>query len=562
MISAKAVALALALSLCLLSCGGGPAGPGAADGGGNTLSDLQPGPPLAQAEVQSIAMAAAASVNTPLVIAVVDRWGDILAIYAAPSCLNSMNQVTCTAIGNFGNQVAADELAVSLARTGAFFSNNQAPLSSRTVRFISGVHFPPGVDNAPNAALYGIENTNRGCLSKQYGAAVPQTQTIQGTSGSLGITTGKADVDDSDANAVDPGGVPIFKNDANGAHVAGGIGIAVPGLSESNAGPIAEYSGIVGANIGADGIAFPSFPSPGVVTINGITLPFVEQTTLPSGVGPGTDDDYVFTSGPIASPQSSAEGPSGCLIGAQSNGTCGMNGKSLSAANVNALISNAIATAQQTRAQIRLPLGSGTRMSISVSDLDGTILGLYRMFDGTVFSVDVAATKARNVVYFSSTMRSPNDLGGNPPNGVPIGIAVTNRTIGFGAQPFFPPGINATGSGPFFSLYTQDVANPCTEGSLQSGSNLSGIVFFPGSEPLYDTTGNLIGGLGASGDGVDQDDYVTAGGVCGPGNIGNGVTGCPYEAPAGIQAETILLPNSAGQYIPLPYLEFPRNPTQ
>ena len=77
--------------------------------------------------------------------------------------------------------VPADELAVSLARTGAFFSNDQAPLSSRTVRFISGVHFPPGVMNAPNAALYGIENTNRGCtLSTSLAATVPPATTIGG----------------------------------------------------------------------------------------------------------------------------------------------------------------------------------------------------------------------------------------------------------------------------------------------------------------------------------------------------------------------------------------------
>jgi len=40
----------------------------------------------------------------------------------------------------------------------------EAPLSSRTVRYISGVHFPPGISFTPNADLYGIENTNRGCL--------------------------------------------------------------------------------------------------------------------------------------------------------------------------------------------------------------------------------------------------------------------------------------------------------------------------------------------------------------------------------------------------------------
>ena len=44
-------------------------------------------------------------------------------------------------------------------------------------------------------------------------------------------------------------------------------------------------------------------------------------------------------------------------------------------------------------------------MTIAVSDLDGTMIGLYRMTDGTVFSIDVAATKARNVIYFSGMNR-------------------------------------------------------------------------------------------------------------------------------------------------------------
>jgi len=39
--------------------------------------------------------------------------------------------------------------------------------------------------------------------------------------------------------------------------------------------------------------------------------------------------------------------------------------------------------------------------------------------------------------------------------------------------------------------------------------NQNGIVFFPGSSPLYGG-GLLLGGLGVSGDGVDQDDVVTA----------------------------------------------------
>ena len=57
------------------------------------------------------------------------------------------------------------------------------------------------------------------------------------------------------------------------------------------------------------------------------------------------------------------------------------------------------------------------------------------MADATIFSIDVAMAKARNVVYFSSPSRATGDLPGVRP-----GIAVTNRTISFGAQPLLSAG--------------------------------------------------------------------------------------------------------------------------
>ena len=110
---------------------------------------------------------------------------------------------------------------------------------------------------------------------------------------------------------------------------------------------------------------------------------------------------------------------------------------------------------------------------------------------------------------------NPADLPGVPP-----GTAVTNRTISFGAQPLFPPGIDGSGPGPFFDLFLRDTASPCSQGfDNQNRGNQSGIVFFPGSAPLY-RDGVLIGGLGVSGDGVEQDDVVTEAGQRG------------FEAPA------------------------------
>ena len=491
------------LGVLLISCGG------------NTVSNAPPPPPLVPltaADVQQVVGDAAASLNVGMVIAVTDRGGTILAVFqntGAPT----------TSPGNFGAIVDSQELAVALARTAAFFSNDQAPLSSRTVRFISGIHFPPGVDNAPNGDLYSIENTNRGCpLNATFlpGQTINPARSIDGLSLGLGIITGKSDTMDGDSTAVNPGGVPLFKN----GYVVGGVGVV------STSADAAEYAAFSGASQPGFLPSPSQLPPPGVVIIGGVALPFVNQTTPPNGIGPGTTNG-TYTLGPL----NGGVPPEGDLVGPTA-------GSFLTQNDVTNIISQAVSTAEITRAVIRLPPDSPTKMTIAVTDLDGTVLGLHRMPDATVFSVDVAVAKARNVIYYSGPSGTP-DL-----PGVPGGTAVTNRTIGFGAQPLFPPGIDDSGLGPFFNLYTFDIANPCTQGSQAANANQNGIVFFPGSVPLY-KNGVLVGGLGVSGDGVDEDDYVTNGGANG------------FDAPDNIRADQVIIDG-----VRLPYLKFPRNPTQ
>jgi len=506
-----ALFLAGALAILLLGCGGG-----------TPTAVSAPPPPvvpaLSAADVDNLVKAAAAAVNAEtMAIAVVDRGGIVLGVYDKAGVTNNQ-----TDIGNFGAAVGVNDLAVALARTGAYFSNDQAPLSSRTVRFISGIHFPPGVDNAPTADLYGIENTNRGCtLANSFlpGQTIHPSTALSGAPGSgLGILTGKSQLDDSDPNAVNPGGVPIFRNGV----VVGGIGVA--GVSHD----IAEFATFAASESNGFGLSLP-LPPPGAVFIGGIALPFVNQTAMPQGSSAGTADG-AYVVGPLASAGKPAEGDLIRTVG----------GSMLSAAEVQTIMDNAQATANKTRAAIRLPLNSATRMVIAVADLDGTLIGLRRMRDATVFSIDVAASKARNMIYFNSANRTAADL-----PGVPMGTAVTNRTISFGAQPLFPPGITGSSPGPFYNLFLQDLANPCTQGNdtLGFNNNESGIVFFPGSVGLY-KNGVLAGGLGISGDGVDQDDFVTNGGSAG------------FEAPTAIRADQIFISG-----VRLPYLKFPRNPT-
>ena len=378
--------------------------------------------------------------------------------------------------------------------------------------------------NTESAPLYDIESTNRGCgFNTTYipGQGLPVPTLLHNSSApGLGILTGKADLLDSDPNAVNPGGVPIFKNN----RVAGGIGVvAAPGTANYNA--VVEFAAVAGTVL--NGFS-PIVPPPGAVVVNGITLPFVDQTSLPAGYHFGTAvGTYSF--GPN---NSSGAAPEGDLIPEHGSSLGG-----LTLAQVQGIVANAVATGNLTRAAIRLPVGARARFVIAVADLDGSLLALYRMPDATLFSVDVAVTKSRNVVWFSG----PSGFNDLP--GVVAGTAVTNRTIDFGSQPFYPEGIDGTPPGPFYPLFTNDVANPCTQGSQPKNANQSGIVFFPGSLPLY-LNGQIVGGLGVSGDGVDQDDFATAGGAVG------------YEAPTKIRADQYF-----DRSVRLTYQKFPPNPT-
>ena len=107
-------------------------------------------PALTSTDVQAVIQSAAKSINAGMVVAVTDRQGDVLGVYQTPGA-------PATSVGNLGQVVNTAELAIALARTTSFFSNDQAPLTSRTVRFISASHFPMGIMYTESGPLYGIE---------------------------------------------------------------------------------------------------------------------------------------------------------------------------------------------------------------------------------------------------------------------------------------------------------------------------------------------------------------------------------------------------------------------
>jgi len=564
----------------------------------NTPSDKAGGPAqiLTSDDVRAVLTVAASALNNDtLAAAVVDRTGNILGVYSRPNA-----------------DERTPDVAVTLARTSAMFANDQAPLSSRTVRFISGIHYPPGVQNTANAALYGVENINRGCKVDVQGDAVfnqpfPRPKSIAGVFGegaggtpfpcepadtrgcarggpmlddngarlsSVGITTGKADVFDTGqdqlgAVPVNPGGIPIYR----GGKVVGGVGVAgvAPGL--------AEYAATLAAAGAGRGLDFSEpLGTPGAVYVDGLRLPFfgtcttitcIRQTLKrqPTGSAPGSITQGVF----VVQPRDGLQAPENYVLGPR--GSSVPNG--LTVDDVSRIIDQSVQVALRTRAMIRLPINQPSRMTISVSDQSGAILALYRMADGTVFSSDVAMTKARNAYYFSTregydTLNAIAQNGSHdrytwtpdPPAGK--GWAITARTISYAGQPLFPPGVDLPEQldandtdiqrGPWFDLYVYDSKNPCTEGpgASRGGNragylNQSGIVWFPGSVPLYrgDT---VIGGLGVSGDGVEQDDYVSILGSDG------------FHPPDSLRVDNSFMVDAKGRKIRLPYVKLPRNP--
>ncbi len=265
--------------------------------------------------------------------------------------------------------------------------------------------------------------------------------------------------------------------------------------------------------------------------------------------------------------------PIGYLVSPHDSGS-----DNLTEADVVKIITDGIAEAGNVRAAIRLPRGSRTKMVFAVADRTGEVLGLYRMPDATIFSIDVAVAKARNTAYYADAGaiqdidRVDEDFPRDGVPDLPPGIAFTNRTFRFLAEARYPSGVDGSAPGPF-SILTDPGINPVTAENIggpapftnfvdanasvlghntfrpatnfrdpDNIANQNGVVFFPGSTPLYNNQA-LVGGFGVSGDGVDQDDVVTAFG------------GVDFLPPSNLRADQAFV-----RGVRLPFQKFLRNP--
>jgi uncharacterized protein GlcG (DUF336 family) len=479
-----------------------------------------------------------------------------------------------------------------------------------------------GLDDNPDVDMNGIADSLRISAPESYGFVSGIDPTAQGR----GIATL-------------PGGVPIYRDtnaDGIGETIIGGIGVFFPGddgtaLFEQSYQPgqsefertnapksleaefiaVVAAGGSVGANAQAPGAKPGNHPVQdldipfGRLDLVGIQLQVIGRTAGIRGVqqllqdAPRIVADQGLDPADLLSPANlngsnqivtgggdfTVDGqtvPHGWLVTPHDGGDFdGTPGPDITAAEVEQIIMDGIEEAEKVRAAIRLPLGSRTRMVFAVADESGEVLGLYRMRDATVFSIEVAVSKARNTAYYASAADiSPIDqVVGQNGDVVPAGTAFTNRTFRFMAEPRFPSGQEGTIPGSFSILHDivdadpgLSFSDPATRivesatpipftdfdtvlgfNSFNPSSNFrdadnvenqSGVVFFPGSTPLYGTSGALVGGFGVSGDGVDQDDVVTFVGA-----------GSFLPPDAIVEADEVFVDG-----IRLPYQKFLRNP--
>lgn len=157
----------------------------------------------------------------------------------------------------------------------------------------------------------------------------------------------------------------------------------------------------------------------------------------------------------------------------------------LSNTELKTILDQAVATANVTNSPLRSITGTPrpTRMHIAIVARDGSLLAFRSMDDAWEGSRDIAIAKARTAAFFSSDQN-----------------ALTSRIIGVLSQAHGADGEGA--AGPLWGIWASNQV-----GTTGGPAFRNGIITFPGGIPLY-KGGVLVGGVGVSGDGVDQDDTV------------------------------------------------------
>lgn len=610
------------------------------------------GPRLLIPDVRKViarAVHQARALNAVATIAVVDRVGNVLAVYRMEGSNPDVLIATTDPDEPFVDgglegirlpaAVGGDALAaIAKAVTGAYLSTSDGnAFTTRTANQIVQEHFNPGEINQPSGPLFGVQFSQLAC--SDFTLAFDGGRPGAGPRRSpLGLSA-------------DPGGFPLYKNGT----LVGGVGVMADGRYTIDA-SILDFDRDTDEMI-ALAATFGYEPVDDIradrITVEGKTLRFADITIPELPVDPGSapafsslgagDGELIpvpgYSDGTIR--RGTVFGQPGSGIRPAGNGAfpgrdafvfvddadaeryaprAGTDISALSADEVRVILDEALGVANQARAQIRHPVGSQARVTVAVVDSNGEVLGMARTRDAPVFGSDVSLQKARTAAFFSSpgagafleAVTEPTvylDEGLSPRRLVSIpdyvsavrdfvgaealadGTAFSDRAGGNLSRPFYPDGIVGTGHGPFskpegewsvFSTglqldlvmngivqhlgfvagldgFDSDAPDNCVGvglgGGLSSapgGNVANGIQIFPGSVPIY-RGDRLVGGIGVSGDGIDQDDLVA---FLGTDRAGRRLGGAINNAPPAIRADRLTPKGVRLRYVQCPFAPF------
>ena len=524
-------------------------------------------------QVIAQAVSVASTLGQSATVAVVDRVGNVLGVFQMSGGDYNVTITSNKGVTGGLESVSLDSkfAAISKAITGAYLSSSGNAFSTRTAGFIIQDHYIPQVSNSSAGPLYGVQFSQLGCgdlVQKGTSTTLGPRRSPLGLAADPGgfplykngmVVGGIGVVIRSN---------PTYTLDLNPTDIDNDLKEIIAQSATSGFTP---QTCIRANQITANGVTLrysdsdDNLKTPLLTTLVSATASYgsafgaLASVTnyYVAGTAPVAGTAYGNAASGFAADSTHFSGQSGYVMVdvASANRYPPTASSGLSAAEVTTLLQNGLTVANVTRAQIRKPLDSAAQVTISVVDQTGVILGIARTTDAPMFGTDVSLQKARTASFFSHLSTRTNNARGNLSTLNLLGdyissstdsrhadvffpslgntsfnsnIAFSARAIGNIHRPYFPDGIESKSRGPLskavsswspFNIGLQlDLVQSKIVAALSSSTLTSctassvgidnGIQVFPGGVPIY-KSGVLVGGIGVSGDGVDQDDMIS-----------------------------------------------------